>query len=80
LSETPVEVNPFDLTNQVETDGFLSGYIAVVKVIREDGSLYVELVAHDMNNYESVGVLTEVLDKIRAANAAESWDEEEDED
>lgn len=69
--------NPFDLTGQVQTEGYLSGYIAVVKIIREDGSMYVELVAHDMNNYESVGALLEVTDKIRAANAAMPWDEED---
>lgn len=77
----PVE-NPFDLAAQVVGDGlYLSGYIAVIKLIDGEGKLVTQFVAHEMNNYETVGVLAAVLDRVRATNAGyDSWDEDEEEE
>lgn len=62
--------NPFDLLTHVQTEGFLVGFAGVAKVITEDGTLRAEFVAHEMNNYETIGMLTVVLDDLRAEYAA----------
>lgn len=76
-----VEVNVFDLTTQVVTpDSYVVGYIAAVKLLTEDGEMGTEFITHDMNNFEAVGILQALLDRLRASNAAyEAWDDEENE-
>lgn len=59
-------------------DGFLVGFVGVLKVIDGDGGMSTQFIAHEMNNYETVGVLAAVLDRVRASNAMyDSWEEEE---
>lgn len=66
-----MDENPFDLSLRVEGDRIMPvGYIAVMKVLNEDGDMEVQVVAHEVSNYELVGMLTAVLDGQRASNVA----------
>jgi hypothetical protein len=84
MSEAEAEVSPYDLAQQVEGDCYLTGYIAIIKTITEEGEIDVRLAIHEMNNFEALGMLTVLLDRLRAENTVqyeiEIDDEEEDEE
>lgn len=81
MSEVEAPENVFDLATQVDAgDSYLVGYVAIVKFLSEDGEVCTRFVAHEMNNYEIVGILQAHLDVIRQENVIALYPAAEEED
>lgn len=61
--------DPFNLTTQLNSEGYVVGYIAVVKVIDDNMDVLTEFICRDIGRYEAVGMLTAILDRLRGSNA-----------